>query len=159
MIAGISVGAVAVVCVLLFVYPDFLKNPEIPDVKPVKAIIPQPDQTGESALQLPDVSGLGSVSYFRDIKIIFEGKCVDCHGSKKKKGKLDLSHEQGLAAGADGEPIYVASKPEESLLVKSIFPDIFDPDNPMPPEDETPLTEEEKKKIVAWIAQGAKTDN
>jgi len=159
MIAGISAGSIAVICVLLFVYPGFMKSPEIPDVKTVKAIIPPPDQSSEPAIQLPDISGVGPVSYFRDIKIIFEEKCVDCHGSKKKKGNLDMSNEQGLAAGADGEPIYVAGKPKESLLVESIYSS----DDPMPPDDEdpplTPLTDEEKKKIIAWIKQGAKTDN
>jgi len=159
MITGISAGVVVVVCVLLFVYPGFLNAPEIPEVKTVKAIIPPPEQPDESALQLPDISDVGQVSYFRDIKIIFEEKCVDCHGSEKKKGKLDISNEQGLAAGADGEPIYVAGKPEESLLVEAILSS----DDPMPPADEdpplTPLTEEEKKKIIAWIKQGAKTDN
>ena len=158
-IAGISVGVVTVICVLLFVYPGFLKSSTPPDVEPVRAIIPPPDQPSEPALQLPDVSNHPSVSYFRDIKFIFEEKCEKCHGPKKKNGKLDMSNPQGLAAGADGEPISVAGKPEESLLVESIL----NSDEPMPPDDEDPplipLTEEEKKKIIAWIAQGAKTDN
>ena len=149
----------AIAGVVLFVYPGFLKSQEVPEVKTIKPIIPPPDQPSEPAIQLPDISDVGQVSYFRDIKIIFEEKCVDCHGSKKKKGKLDMSNEQGLAAGADGEPIYVAGKPKESLLVESIYSS----DDPMPPDDEdpplTPLTDEEKKKIIAWIKQGAKTDN
>ena len=157
MIVGISVGAIAVVCVLLFVYPGFLNDPKIPEVKTIKPIIPSSDQSGEPATELPDVSGLGSISYFRDIKLIFEEKCINCHGPEKKRAALDLSNEVGLAAGADGEPIYMAGNPEESLLVKIVVS--TDPDERMPPEDEAPLSEEEKQKIVAWIAQGAKTDN
>ena len=155
MIAGISVGVLAATCVLLFIYPGFLMNPD----EIGKPILPDSGRPEDSGLQLPDISGVGPVTYSRDIKIIFDGKCVDCHGPKKKKGKLDLSNPQGLEAGAKGEPIYVVGKPEESLLVESILSS----DEPMPPNDEDPplipLTEEEKKKIIAWIKQGAKTDN
>lgn len=157
MIAGISAGVAAVVCVLLFVYPGFLNDPEILEVQTIKPIIPSSDQSSEHDIELPDISEVGSVSYFRDIKIIFEEKCINCHGSEKKKAALDLSSEAGLVAGADGEPIYVAGNPEESLLVKIILS--TDLDERMPPGDEEPLNEEEKKKIIAWIEQGGKTDN
>jgi mono/diheme cytochrome c family protein len=149
MIAGTSVGVIAVTCVLLFVWPGFLKSPEVEKAKPNPVDTGPPDI---SALQLPDVSGMADMSYFKEIQPIFDAKCIGCHGVKKKKGKLDLSNDQGFAAGADGNPIYVAKEPGESLIVELIY----HPDDPMPPEDEEQLTEEEKKKIVAWIAQGAK---
>ena len=155
MVAGISVGVLAVTCVLLFVYPWNLLGPD--EVN--KPMPPGSGRSEGSGLQVPDISNIGLVSYSQDIKIIFDSKCVDCHGSKKKRGKLDMSNPKGLAAGAKGEPIYVVGKPEESLLAKSILSS----DDPMPPNDEdpplTPLTDEEKKKIIAWIKQGAKTDN
>jgi hypothetical protein len=161
-IAGISVGVVTVICLLLFVYPGFLlpASSEVESVKPKIFVTDsnstESNQTEGADKKLPDFSDVGPVSYFGDIKSIFEARCVECHRPKKKKGKLDMSNLQGLAAGVEGKPVYVAEKPEESLLVKSIYPDIFDPDDPMPPDDETPLTKDEKKKISAWIAQGAK---
>jgi len=155
MIAGISVG-VAIVVAGFWAYL-FLQKTEILEVQTIKPIIPSSDQSSEHAIELPDISEVGSVSYFRDIKIIFEEKCINCHGPEKKKAALDLSNEVGLAAGADGEPIYVAGNPEESLLVKIILS--TDLDERMPPGDEVPLSEEEKKKIIAWIEQGGKTDN
>ena len=103
MIAGISVGSIAVICVLLFVYPGFMKSPEIPDVKTVKAIIPPPDQSSEPAIQLPDISGVGPVSYFRDIKIIFEekfGELLGCHiiGTEATELIAELAMAKGLEA-------------------------------------------------------------
>lgn len=154
MISGISTGIIAVTCVLLFVWPGFLKSPEVPKVEIIKPNPVVPGPPDGSGLQLPDVSDLGPVGYFADIKPILDAKCVSCHGTEKKKGDLDMSNEQGLAAGADGNPVYVANKPGESLIVELIY----HPDDPMPPEDKEQLTEDEKKKIVAWIAQGAKFD-
>lgn len=152
-IAGISVGIIALTCVLLFVWPGFLKEPEVVYLPLIVPIIPTNTvQTGLGNPSLPDVSDFRTVSYSRDIKLIFENKCVKCHGKDEPKGKLDLSNKEGVVAGAAGDPIYVADKPEESLIVTLIL----HPDDPMPPQDKgEPLTEEEKKEIIAWIAQGA----
>ena len=152
-IAGISIGIIALTCVLLYVWPGFLKEPEMEYLTLIEPIIPtKTGQTGPGSPELPDVSDFRTVSYSRDIKLIFENKCVKCHGKDEPKGKLDLSNKEGVVAGADGNPIYVADKPEESLIVELIL----HPDDPMPPSDKgEPLTEEEKKEIIAWIAQGA----
>ncbi|MBL68480.1 MAG: hypothetical protein CMO74_08540 [Verrucomicrobiales bacterium] len=163
MIAGIAIGVTALAFVLLYVWPGFLKGDGgdgagaalTPSSYPSSNTPPPPpDDGGSTDVSLPDISGMESVSYFGDIKPILEAKCVSCHGKETTKAKLDLSDEQGLAAGADGEPVYVAGKPEESEFVLRIM----DVDDPMPPDDEEPLTDDEKKKIVAWISQGAPTD-
>ncbi len=163
MIAGAAVGVAALAFVLLYVWPGFLNEDEgdgagaalTPSSDPGSNTPPAPPDDGASTdVSLPDISGMEPVSYFGDIKPILEAKCVSCHGKETTKAKLDLSDEQGLAAGADGEPIYVAGKPEESEFVLRIM----DVDDPMPPDDEEPLTDDEKKKIVAWISQGAPTD-
>ncbi len=89
---------------------------------------------------------------------IFEAKCVSCHGAEKQKGKLAMHTLEALLKGGDsGEPVYLAGKSAESLMMKRIaLP--MDDDEHMPPAKKTQLTEKEIKVLAWWINAGAKTD-
>ncbi|MCK5920951.1 MAG: DUF1595 domain-containing protein, partial [Methylococcales bacterium] len=72
-------------------------------------------------------------------------KCLECHDSISKKGKLDLSRKETAFADPD---IISKGKSEISLLWDSIESDEM-------PEEGKPLTTAEKKLIKDWIDSGA----
>jgi len=166
MIAGISVGVVAVTCLLLFVYPGILiqKTPEVPIVKPKNFSTAnnstEPDQTNNSNLQSLDISDVGPVTYYGDIKPIFDAKCVECHGGDKTKGKLDLTSPDAIKTVIASGEVVIPSDPMNSELITRILL-TEDNEDVMPPKDKGkggPLSDEEKKEIFAWIKRGAMTD-
>ncbi len=87
----------------------------------------------------------GQVSFENDVKPIFEKKCFRCHNTKNRKADLDLhSIDHILKGGESGSAIDFA-KPEKGLLYEYIH------EGMMPPEDEPPLTEAERAKILSWV--------
>jgi hypothetical protein len=93
-----------------------------------------------------------AIRFNRDIRPIFSENCLLCHGPDKdrRKAKLRLDvRESALDLKA-----IVPGKPEESLLVQRIYATKADDLMP-PPDTHKSLTDEEKKTLKAWIAQGA----
>jgi hypothetical protein len=93
------------------------------------------------------------LSYNRDIRPILSDNCFYCHGPdanhRKAKMRLDV-REDALKAEA-----FVPGNSDESELVKRIL--TTDEDDLMPPPDSAKkLTDEQKKTLKDWIAQGAK---
>jgi hypothetical protein len=75
--------------------------------------------------------------------------CVECHGTAKKKGRLDLSNRDSAFAGGKSGKVIVPGESQESLLWKMVHEDEM-------PEDRKPLTAAEKETIREWIDAGAK---
>jgi len=92
-------------------------------------------------------------AYEHVISPIFAATCTKCHGAEKAKGKLRLHTPEEIA---ESETV-VAGKPEESVLLELILLPQDDEDV-MPPEGKKQLTEEQKKLIGWWIAEGASFD-
>ena len=93
-------------------------------------------------------------TFDKDILPIIKQRCAECHGAKKQKGKLRMDSFAELIKGADGEKIFVASKPGESEIIKHIsLPD--SDDDRMPPKGDR-LSKPVVELIKRWIAQGAK---
>lgn len=84
---------------------------------------------------------------------IFQSRCVSCHGPEKQKAKLRLDTAEGINAGGEDGPIFVASKSAESLVVQLVSKPAGD-DDIMPPSGD-PLTAEQIATIAAWIDAGA----
>lgn len=105
--------------------------------------------------KLPPASDKKGVTYATDIKPIFDGTCIKCHGTEKHKGKLRLdSLASALKGGEDGK-IVIAGNSAKSPLVQAVAR--LDEDSAMPPEGKAdPLTKEQVGLIRAWIDQGAK---
>jgi len=61
-----------------------------------------------------------------------------------------------LQGGDSGDPAIVPGKPEESYLVRQITPENGKAEMP---QGAPPLTEDQRSKIIAWIAQGAVDDS
>ena len=96
------------------------------------------------------------VSFVRDVAPIVKERCLACHDSKKRAGKLDMTtFEKLFAGGTNGEPI-VPGKPEESDFHTLM---VTKDDRRMPPRDKGEAVPRDKADVIArWIKEGAKLD-
>ncbi len=110
---------------------------------------------------LPGASGAESkekVSYFKQVRPIFQAQCQGCHQPAKAKGGYVMTDFKKMLAGGDNkdkEPAIVPKKPAASHLLKQITPVNGAAEMP---KGKPALTEPEIELIRAWIAQGARDD-
>ncbi len=83
-----------------------------------------------------------------DVQPIFARKCGSCHGNQVRKGDLNLLTITGIRRGGESGESLVAEAVDDSLLWQMID------GGEMPPEDEPPLTSQERKVIRAWLEAG-----
>jgi len=95
----------------------------------------------------------GTVDFERDVRPIFAGSCVRCHGPKKRQGGLALDARARAFAGGDGGPVIVPGKSAESRLFRYVAG--LDEDNVMPPDGDA-LPPAQVETLRAWIDQGAR---
>ena len=93
------------------------------------------------------------VSYYHDVRPIFNSDCNACHKPEKNKGELDMTTFAALMKGGKHGAAIVPEHPEKSKIVEMISGD--DPDMP---KDADPLHKAQIAVIEKWIAQGAKDD-
>src|SRR5438874_11550801 len=75
------------------------------------------------------------VDFSKSIQPIFEGRCVECHGPKKVKGKLRLDTREAAIKGGDSGKTIVPGKADDSEMIRRLtLPD--DNDDKMPPKGE-----------------------
>lgn len=91
-----------------------------------------------------------SLTFETDILPIFRAKCVQCHGSEKKKAELSLESAIDLQSGGESGPVVVANKPSESLLFALVR------SGKMPPKGNPALSPVEIGQLESWISHGAK---
>jgi hypothetical protein len=88
-----------------------------------------------------------AVNFQRDVLPIFEGKCLRCHGAKRRDGKLDMRTLEALLAGGVSGPALKPGNAQKSLLIELLHY------NEMPPKKETPrVTKEELTLLRNWIS-------
>ena len=91
------------------------------------------------------------INFDRDIRPILSDKCYFCHGPDAKERKADLRLDDEDSAK---ENAIVSGRPDESELIARIFS--ADADTLMPPPaSKLSLNDSEKRKLRAWIDQGA----
>jgi WD40 repeat protein len=96
------------------------------------------------------------VSYYKDVRPIFQQNCQGCHQPAKAGGGFNMTVFADLFKMGDRDkPGIVAGKPSASFLVELISPK--DGKTEMPRGKE-PLAEPQIKTIVDWVAQGAIDD-
>jgi mono/diheme cytochrome c family protein len=83
----------------------------------------------------------------REVQVILQTRCVECHGGKAVKGRLTLATPAGLARGGRSGAAVRPGQPDASLLWKKVR------DEEMPPE--APLPSAERQVLQKWIASGA----
>lgn len=78
-------------------------------------------------------------------------RCLECHNPSDAKGGLDLTRRDTLHKGGDSGAAIAPGKPEESYLIERVR------EGSMPPKDHgRPLSNDETKRLAAWVAAGAK---
>lgn len=106
---------------------------------------------GIPACQFSDAN---QISYNRDIRPIFNQKCLSCHGGIKQSGGFSLLfEEEAFARTESGKPAIVPGYPTRSELIRRLRHK--DPELRMPFESE-PLTEQEIALVEQWIKEGSK---
>ena len=93
------------------------------------------------------------IDFERDIRPIFNARCMKCHGPEKSQGGLRLDRKQ-LAFGTtdSGSPALVPGKTDESELLRRVTSE--DDGERMPPEGD-PLTSTQVTALRSWITAGA----
>ena len=129
-------------------------EPEPPEPKPApepppKKAEPKPEPNPEPKKSAPPAKPANEVT-FAKLAPVFKDKCGGCHGGANLKGGLDLRSAKTTIAGGDNGEAVKPGDPDNSLLWQSVR------DGTMPPKGKPKLTEEEKRLIKDWIADGAK---
>ncbi len=102
------------------------------------------------------VNPAAPVSYYKQVRPIFQAHCQGCHQPAKARGDYVMTDFAKLLAGGEsGQKAIVPKKPATSHLVEMITP--HDGKAKMP-KDNKPLDISEIGLIKTWIAQGATDD-
>ncbi len=97
------------------------------------------------------------VSYFKDVRPIFQQHCNGCHQPAKPLGGYVMTtHADLLKPGDRGKVGVVAGKPGASHLVEQIK--VLDNGKAEMPKGRDPLNPIQIKLVTDWIAQGAVDD-
>lgn len=103
-----------------------------------------------------DKSPAGPVSYYKDVRRLFQQHCQGCHQpARPMGGYIMTSHAELLKAGDRGQPGVVPGKAEASVLVEQIVPKNG---KAAMPRGKPPLADHEIALVKRWIAEGAKDD-
>ncbi len=96
------------------------------------------------------------VSYYKQIRPIFQGQCQGCHQPAKPSGGYVMTaFDQLLAGGESKVAAVVPKKPAESYLVDQITPHENEAEMP---KGKPPLSQTDIDLITRWIAEGAIDD-
>ncbi|MEK9984220.1 MAG: c-type cytochrome domain-containing protein, partial [Opitutae bacterium] len=110
------------------------------------------------SLHAEDAKPVGkAVSFYEDIRPIFQARCNGCHQPAKAKGRYVMTDFGRLIKGGDSEePAIVPGDVDKSYLVELISLD-KDGNAEMPGKGK-PLHETEIELVKKWIAAGAVDD-
>jgi len=119
--------------------------------------IPQKDTT-PVVLPAADTLPRETLTYNKDIRPLLSNYCFACHGPDKGARKAGLRldiEESAKAALADGTIAIAPGRLDASGVARRLFHP--DSGERMPPADQhRQPTDEQRRMIAAWIAQGAK---
>lgn len=97
------------------------------------------------------------VSYYKDVRPIFQQHCNGCHQPAKPQGGYVMTeHANLLKAGERGKPGVVPGKPTGSYLLDQIK--LLPTGKAEMPRGRDPLGAAQIKTITDWVAQGAVDD-
>lgn len=96
------------------------------------------------------------VSFYKQIRPIFQGQCYGCHQPSKAKGDYIMTEFGRLLKGGEEGHAVVAGQPDASHLLKEITPDASG--KASMPQKAEPLHASQIALIQRWIAEGAKDD-
>ncbi|MDA0838890.1 MAG: DUF1549 domain-containing protein [Planctomycetota bacterium] len=108
-----------------------------------------------SLLIAEDATTARPVSYYKDIRPIFQRECHGCHQPAKAKGEYVMTSFDKLLAGGEEGKAVIPGDAAKSYLVVRILPK--DGKAEMP-KGKKPLADTEIALIKKWIGDGAKDD-
>ena len=99
--------------------------------------------------------GMAGPDYKKDIKPIFEKRCVECHSTKMKKPKGGYKFDDDASIKNEIGPSFLIrpGDPGNSDLMGMVTR--ANKDHPMPPDKADALSAREIKILSEWIKQGA----
>lgn len=98
-----------------------------------------------------------AISYYRDVRPLFQQHCQGCHQPAKPQGSFIMTSHADLLKKGDRElPGVVPGQPDKSFLLEQI--QIGANKKAAMPRGKDPLKPPEIELIRAWISQGAKDD-
>jgi WD40 repeat protein/mono/diheme cytochrome c family protein len=96
------------------------------------------------------------VSYYKQVRPIFQAHCQGCHQPAKAGGGYVMTDFDRLVAGGETKTAAVVPKqPDESTLIEMITPDGGQAEMP---KGKPPLAPEEIATVRRWVEQGAVDD-
>lgn len=98
-----------------------------------------------------------TVSYYRDVRPVFQARCQGCHQPAKAKADYIMTEVAALVKGGETGAAIVPGKPAESHLLELVVTAPGEKRPEMPPKEE-PLTDYEVSLVKKWVEQGAKDD-
>src|SRR3954454_12983690 len=108
------------------------------------------------AADAPKPVAAEKVSYYQQVRPIFQAHCQGCHQPAKARGDFVMTaFDKLLAGGESGQKAVVPQHPEQSKLVADITP--VDGKAKMP-EGKPPLDPGDIDLIRRWVAEGAVDD-
>ena len=117
----------------------------------VFALIASPAAAADPPAAVP-----AKVSYYRDVRPIFQQHCQGCHQPAKAGGGYVMTDFAAMQkTGESGKPAVVAGKPEASYLIEMLT--VKDGKAEMPQKAD-PLKPVLVETIAKWIKDGAKDD-
>ncbi len=97
-----------------------------------------------------------TVSYYQDIRPIFQANCQGCHQPAKSKGGYVMTDFKKLLAGGESEGVAIVPQQiEKSMLLKMIT--LHEGEVRMP-KGKPPLSDQEVALIKTWIKEAAVDD-
>jgi WD40 repeat protein len=107
---------------------------------------------GAAQEELPE-----TVSYYENVRPIFQVKCQGCHQPARAKSGYIITEVASLIAGGENSAAVVPGKPAESSLIEQVTK-LDGDDRPAMPLEGDPLTPHELSLVKRWIEQGARDD-
>ncbi|MDB6172941.1 MAG: repeat protein [Chthoniobacteraceae bacterium] len=112
-----------------------------------------------TALARADEPQIKPVSYYKEIRPLFQAQCQGCHQPAKAQGGYVMTDFKKLVEGGEsaikGEKAIIATDPDHSLLVSQITPANGEPEMP---KKKPPLPSADIQLIRRWIVEGATDD-
>lgn len=90
----------------------------------------------------------------REVRQVFAGRCVKCHGGENTEGEFSLASREELLEGGAGGMAIDLKEPSASYLLKLINHQ----EEPVMPEDGAKLDQRQIDAIAQWISLGAAYD-
>jgi WD40 repeat protein/mono/diheme cytochrome c family protein len=105
----------------------------------------------------PEKKESGEVSYYREVRRLFQQHCQGCHQPAKPLGGFVMTgHADLFKKGDQDKPGIVPGRPDQSFLVEQIL--AAPGKKPAMPKGKDPLPAADVELIKKWIAQGARDD-